>query len=122
MLFDFGGVAYYLYGMSQHAHREKMPNYLLQWEAIQIAKEKGCQIYDLWGAPDVFDESDSLWGVYRFKRGLGGQVVRRIGAWDLPLRPWIYKLYAHIWPRLMDVIRSRGRVSTREDASDFIGG
>ena len=23
-------------------------------------------------APDVFDESDSMWGVYRFKEGLGG--------------------------------------------------
>lgn len=122
MLFHFGRGAWYLYGMSQPAHREKMPNYLLQWEAIRTAKEKGCRIYDLWGAPDVFDKSDSLWGVYRFKRGLGGQVVRHIGAWDLPIRPWIYWLYAQVWPRIMDALRTRGRVSTREDASNFRGG
>ena len=122
MLFHFGMTAWYLYGMSQPTHREKMPTYLLQWEAIRAAKEKGCTVYDLWGAPDVFDETDTLWGVYRFKAGLGGQVVRHIGAWDLPLRPWIYRLYAQVWPRIMDTLRSRGRSSTRSDVRRFRDG
>jgi lipid II:glycine glycyltransferase (peptidoglycan interpeptide bridge formation enzyme) len=122
MLFHFGGMAWYMYGMSQPTHREKMPNYLLQWEAIRTAKEKGCVVYDLWGAPDTFDDNDPLWGVYRFKRGLGGQVVRHVGAWDLPLRPWMYRLYAQVWPRIMDAIRSRGRSSTRADARRFRDG
>ncbi len=116
MLFHFGGVAWYLFGMSRQVHREKMPNYQLQWEAIRTAKQKGCRMYDLWGAPGVFDESDSLWGVYRFKRGLGGKVARHIGAWDLPLRPWIYKLYTQTWPRVMDIMRLRGRGRTRHEA------
>ena len=34
LLFYFAGRAYYLYGMSTSAHRDKMPNHLLQWEAI----------------------------------------------------------------------------------------
>jgi lipid II:glycine glycyltransferase (peptidoglycan interpeptide bridge formation enzyme) len=71
-LFAFAGRAYYVYGMSREAHREKMPAYLLQWEVIKWAKAQGCATYDLWGAPDVFDQSDSLWGVFRFKEGLGG--------------------------------------------------
>jgi lipid II:glycine glycyltransferase (peptidoglycan interpeptide bridge formation enzyme) len=122
MLFHFGGMAWYLYGMSQPAHREKMPTYLLQWEAMRAAKAMGCTVYDLWGAPDVFEESDSLWGVYRFKSGLGGQVVRHIGAWDLPLRPWIYRLYAQVWPRIMDTLRWCGRSSTRADTRQFQDG
>ncbi len=28
-----------------------------------------------------------MWGVYRFKEGLGGEVVRFIGAWDYPVNP-----------------------------------
>jgi lipid II:glycine glycyltransferase (peptidoglycan interpeptide bridge formation enzyme) len=115
MLFHFGRVAWYLYGMSLPVHREKMPTYLLQWEAMRAAKEKGCAAYDLWGAPEVFDEGDPLWGVYRFKRGLGGEVVRHIGAWDLPLRPWIYKLYTQVWPRLIEVMRRGGEAQTRQD-------
>ena len=72
-LFMFAGRAYYVYGMSREAHREKMPTYLLQWEAMKRAKAAGCTVYDLWGAPETFDESDSMWGVYRFKEGLGGR-------------------------------------------------
>ena len=118
MLFTFGGSGWYLYGMSRPIHREKMPTYLLQWEAIRVAKSKGCTVYDLWGAPEVFDESDSLWGVYRFKRGLGGQVFRTIGAWDKPLRPFLFALYAQVWPRVMNLMRSRGRLRTQQDVGN----
>jgi lipid II:glycine glycyltransferase (peptidoglycan interpeptide bridge formation enzyme) len=113
-LFMFAGRAYYVYGMSRNAHREKMPTYLLQWEAMKYAKAHGCDVYDLWGAPEVFDESDSMWGVYRFKEGLGGEVVRTLGAYDFaPTKLW-YKLYADVMPRVLDVMRSRGREKTKQ--------
>ena len=113
-LFMFAGRAYYVYGMSRNLHREKMPTYLLQWEAMKRAKAAGCSMYDLWGAPEVFDESDSMWGVYRFKEGLGGEVVRTLGAYDFaPNKLW-YKLYADIMPRVLDVMRSRGKEKTKQ--------
>ena len=113
-LFAFAGRAYYVYGMSRNLHREKMPTYLLQWEAIKRAKASGCNAYDLWGAPKTFDESDSMWGVYRFKEGLGGEVVRTLGAYDFaPSRFW-YKLYTEIVPRVLDVMRSRGKEKTKQ--------
>ena len=113
-VFYFAARAWYLFGMSRDAHREKMPNHLLQWEAICRAKAAGCRIYDLWGAPDEFVESDPLWGVYRFKEGLGGELVRHLGAWDLPLRPFYYRLYTQTLPRLLDLMRSRGRAQTQQ--------
>ena len=113
-VFYFAGRAYYVYGMSRNAHREKMPTYLLQWEAMKRAKAKGCVAYDLWGAPEVFDESDSMWGVYRFKEGLGGQVVRTLGAWDFAPSPLWYKLYSDVMPRVLDVMRSRGKSKTKQ--------
>jgi lipid II:glycine glycyltransferase (peptidoglycan interpeptide bridge formation enzyme) len=116
-LFMFAGRAYYVYGMSRNVHREKMPTYLLQWEAMKIAKANGCVTYDLWGAPDVFDESDSMWGVYRFKEGLGGEVIRTLGAYDFAPNKILYKLYADIMPRVLDVMRSRGKEKTRQGLS-----
>jgi lipid II:glycine glycyltransferase (peptidoglycan interpeptide bridge formation enzyme) len=100
--FAFGDAACYMYGASSDEHRELMPTYLLQWEAMLWAKELGCRTYDLWGVPDEEEEileagftqrSDGLWGVYRFKRGFGGSLVRSIGAWDLVYAPWRYRLY-----------------------------
>ena len=113
-VFYFAGRAYYVFGMSRNAHREKMPAYLLQWEAMKRAKARGFGMYDLWGAPDVFDESDSMWGVYRFKEGLGGKVVRTLGAWDFAPNPFWFKIYSEIVPRVLDVMRSRGKTRTKQ--------
>jgi lipid II:glycine glycyltransferase (peptidoglycan interpeptide bridge formation enzyme) len=112
-LFAFAGRAYYVYGMSRDAHREKMPAYLLQWEAMRWAKARGCSIYDLWGAPDVFDESDSMWGVFRFKEGLGGYIVRTLGAWDFAPNPLWYAMYTRVMPKVLDFMRGRGKAKTQ---------
>ncbi len=98
----FGSTACYMYGASADERRNLMPTYLLQWEAMLWARTQGCRTYDLWGVPDEDEEvleadfskrDDGLWGVYRFKRGFGGRLVRSIGAWDrvyAPLRYWLY--------------------------------
>ncbi len=113
-LFYFSGQAVYLFGMSRDVHREKMPNALLQWEAMRRAKSFGCWSYNLWGAPDEFNESDGLWGVFRFKEGLGGDVLRTIGAWDYAPSPMFYRMYTEFLPRLMDIMRVRGKKQTRQ--------
>lgn len=102
MVFALGRRAWYFYGASGDAHREKMAPYLLQWEAMRWARAKGCTEYDLWGVPDEDEATleaqfeqrqDGLWGVYRFKRGFGGRLVRSVGAWDRIYRPLLYRLY-----------------------------
>jgi peptidoglycan pentaglycine glycine transferase (the first glycine) len=114
-LFYFAGKAWYLYGMSRQLHRDRMPNYLLQWKSMLTAREKGCKLYDLWGAPSEFTDNDPLWGVYRFKAGLGGKVVRTIGAWDYPVRPLLYRLYTQSLPRILQIMRRRGTNRTQEN-------
>jgi lipid II:glycine glycyltransferase (peptidoglycan interpeptide bridge formation enzyme) len=114
IIFRFARKAWYFYGMSSTGHRDKMPNYLLQWEAIRRAKAASCNEYDLWGAPDEFIETDPLWGVYRFKEGLGGTVHRHLGAWDLPVNRMLYRIYSKTLPGLLDIMRKRGTASTKQ--------
>jgi peptidoglycan pentaglycine glycine transferase (the first glycine) len=116
VLFFTADHAWYLFGMSGSEHRELMPNHLLQWTAITRAKQRGCKEYDMWGAPDNFHESDPMWGVFRFKQGLGGRVIRTIGAWDKPTHAGMYTLYTKILPRILDSMRRRGREETRRQA------
>ena len=97
-----GNRAYYLYGASTDEERNRMPTYLLQWEAMRWAKARGCEEYDLWGVPDE-DEAileanfesrhDGLWGVYRFKRGFGGELKRAAQALDRVYNPLVYWAY-----------------------------
>lgn len=107
ILFRFADRAWYMYGMSRNAHREKMPNYLLQWEAMRWAKSQGCTIYDLWGAPDELNEADSMWGVYKFKDGLGAQFAPHVGAYDFVVSRLGYWLYTVVMPRVLNVMRRR---------------
>ncbi|HKY83561.1 MAG TPA: peptidoglycan bridge formation glycyltransferase FemA/FemB family protein [Anaerolineales bacterium] len=108
MVFARGVGAWYFYGASTTAQRELMPTYLAQWEAMRWARRRGSEWYDLWGIPDASAEaleagfesrSDGLWGVYRFKRGFGGRWVQAPGAWELPIRPALYRLYRLFGPR-----------------------
>jgi len=105
ILYRYGTSCWYFYGASSALHREAMPNYALQWAALQWAKAQGCTVYDWWGAPSSFREDDRLWGVYEFKRGFRGQVVRHLGAWDYAPSPLLYRAYRDGLPRLRRLIR-----------------
>ena len=105
VMFHFGPKAWYFYGMSSNEERNRMPTYALQWAAIQWAKDHGYGTYDFWGAPDTFSEDNPMWGVYRFKDGFGGQVVRHIGAWDYVPNPALYWAYEHAMPRVLGAMR-----------------
>ncbi len=102
MVFALAARAWYFYGASSDRERNRMAPYLAQWEAMRWAQARGAATYDLWGVPDA-DEGkleaeferrrDGLWGVYRFKRGFGGRLVRTVGAWDRVYNPALYAAY-----------------------------
>lgn len=100
----------YLYSGADEAGLKSGANHLLEWHAMRWAKSLGCAEYDLWGIPDALgraaaetDESvraaleeaakaDPLIGVYRFKKGFGGRVVRYLPAYDRVLIAPLYGL------------------------------
>ena len=87
-----GKQAIYLYGASSNEQRHLMPNHLLQWEAIRWARQQGAAVYDFWGIPATDDQDEDMAGVYRFKSGWGGQVVRFLGAYEWEYRPLAMRL------------------------------
>lgn len=95
--------AYYLFGASGNQKRNLMPSHKLQWETMRWAQARNCSGYDLWGVPDEVgldadaptpEPATGLWGVWRFKNGFGGDIVRYTGAWD----------YSY-WPGLAAVVK-----------------
>ena len=118
MVFARGKRAWYFYGASTDESRNLMPTYLLQWEAMRWAKARGCEEYDLWGVPDEDEATleanfetrrDGLWGVYRFKRGFGGELRRAAGALDRVYNLPLYRLYLWRMSRVTtNALRSGG--------------
>ncbi len=102
IVFVNGPRAAYLYGASSNEERQRMPTYAVQWAAMRWARQRGCESYDLWGVPDYPEEEleaqfrgrdDGLWGVYRFKRGFGGQIQRTVGTADRVYNKIVHRLY-----------------------------
>ena len=87
-----GDKVWYLYGASSNEHRNLMPNYLVQWAMIQWAVAEGCRIYDLRGVSGFLDESNPLYGIYKFKKRFGGDLTEFIGEMDLVVKPLGFKL------------------------------
>ncbi|MCX6794249.1 MAG: peptidoglycan bridge formation glycyltransferase FemA/FemB family protein [Candidatus Gottesmanbacteria bacterium] len=95
----WGDEAIYHHGASIPS---KVPaSYLVQWEAIREAKNRGKKIYNFWGiAPD--DRINHPWrGITLFKTGFGGRQMEFMHAQDYPVSP------LYILPKTIELIRKR---------------
>jgi lipid II:glycine glycyltransferase (peptidoglycan interpeptide bridge formation enzyme) len=89
----------YYYGASEYAERASMAPYLLQWEAMQYCKRKGCATYDLLGIAPNDDALHAWYGVTRFKKQFGGEVVTYPREQEIVLKPLMRRLIG--WKRRM---------------------
>jgi lipid II:glycine glycyltransferase (peptidoglycan interpeptide bridge formation enzyme) len=94
-------MASYMYGASLSEYRQVMAPYLMHWEAIKIAKAKGCKFYDLL-AISPFDSSYQLpatsykhkyAGITRFKEQFGGMKYQTVGGWDMVYNKSLYNVF-----------------------------
>jgi lipid II:glycine glycyltransferase (peptidoglycan interpeptide bridge formation enzyme) len=114
MVLTWGKRAYYMYGASSNEQRHRMPTYLVQFRAMQWAREQGCESYDLWGIPDLDrssigpDMADAeqrgalstgMGGLYRFKRGFGGHEVRYVGTYEYVYNAVLCPMLHAVWQR-----------------------
>lgn len=88
-LFSFyGNKATYLHGASDYAARADMAPYLLQWTAINLARENSCLYYDFYGI------DEEKWpGVTRFKLGFGGRRFNYLGTFDIIFKRRLFSCY-----------------------------
>lgn len=93
ILIRLGTHAWYTYGASSAEKRNVRASNACQWAMIRDSLSAGCDIYDLRGITPTLDADDPHLGLIQFKVGTGGQAVRYVGEWDLPLRPLIYRAF-----------------------------
>lgn len=89
----FRETATYLFGASSDQYRNTMANYLLHWEAIRFAQQKGYQRYDFWGISDGTAYTKSWQGITRFKQGFAGQEIEYAGFYRKVFNPLVYSIY-----------------------------
>ncbi|MFA4966614.1 MAG: peptidoglycan bridge formation glycyltransferase FemA/FemB family protein [Candidatus Margulisiibacteriota bacterium] len=111
--FALGKRMWYMYGASKSSHRNVMPNHALHWEIIKRAKEEGFKLYDLWGIPSDPKPGHPLWGVYRFKKGFNGKLIKFVGCLDMVFDPLSYFLFDKglVWFKNLRSLVLKGKIS-----------
>ncbi len=88
-----GSYAWYSYGASTDERRDARASNALQWHMIRDCLADGMDVYDLRGISDTLDPEHHLYGLLRFKVGLGGEAVEYLGEWDYPVSPLLHRAF-----------------------------
>jgi lipid II:glycine glycyltransferase (peptidoglycan interpeptide bridge formation enzyme) len=84
-------LAFYHHGASSRKYSKIPTSYLLLWEAIKKAKQKGCKVFNFWGIAPTDSPKHPWAGLTLFKIGFGGEKKEYVKTKDLPLKKkyWI---------------------------------
>lgn len=86
MIIFWSGIAFYHQAASRNKFSKLSIPYLLQWEAIKEAKNRGYSIYDFWGFTDPEKFRNHPWsGPTLFKMGFGGYKQEFVKTQDFVL-------------------------------------
>lgn len=83
----------YYYGASSDQMRNLMAPYLIQWKAIQAAKNKNCKFFDFLGVSPPDDYNDRLSNVTEFKLKFGGKMIKFNPSFNIIHNKFIYNFY-----------------------------
>lgn len=92
-------IAFYHHGASSQKYPKIPVSYLLLWEAIKKAKERGCERFNFWGICDLNNKKHPWYGLSLFKVGFGGEKKEYVKTQDLPISPKYWLNY------LIEIIR-----------------
>jgi len=103
-------ICFYHHSGSLSKYNKIPVSYLLQWEAIKEAKNRGCKLYNFWGiAPDIKNELEAQkskhpWaGLSLFKMGFSGSIKEYVKTQD-------YVISTKYWLNyIIEKIRKRKR-------------
>lgn len=98
-----GSKSTYKDGASVRAKTAYGASHALQWEVMRWANEHGATVHDLCGAPpsdQAGDRDHPLYGIGQFKRSFAPEITDYAGAFDLPLKPRAFQIWAQIGDRL----------------------
>lgn len=96
----YGNKEWYLYGGSLNEHRNLMSTYLLQWEMIKQAIQRGMDCYDFRGVCAT-SETDYNEGLYRFKKGFNADFIEFIDMYKV-YNKFIYFIFQKCAYKLKD--------------------
>lgn len=99
----FGNKSVYKDGASLRERPVYGVSHLLQWHVIKWAKENGATVHDFCGSPpsdQIKNPDHPFYGFGRFKTSFNKKVTDFVGAYDIVVRPYRYRLWVQFGERI----------------------
>ena len=97
-------IGFYHHGASSKKYPKIPVSYLVLWEAIREAKDRGCQKFNFWGIAPIESLKGHPWeGLTLFKIGFGGYKKEYLKTQDFPISKKYWLCY------LIEKIRKKKR-------------
>lgn len=105
-----GAKATYKDGASSRQKTAYGASHFLQWKAIEWAKKRGATVYDFCGAPpadQINNTSHVYYGIGRFKTSFNKEVTEYVGAYDVVVKPFQYKVWTVLTEHVIGALYAR---------------
>ena len=94
----YGDKVWTIHGGNSSLLRSMNSNYLIYFEIIKDAVEEGYKTIDFFGTSFNPSENDPEYGIWLFKKRLGGEYTEFIGEFDYIFKKFIYKMFNLLIP------------------------
>ena len=105
----YGDKVWTIHGGNHSMLRSMNSNYLIYYEIIKDAVEEGYKTIDFFGTSYNPSQDDPEYGIWLFKKRLGGEYTEFIGEFDYIFKKGTYKLFKILIPihRKLSKIKSK---------------
>lgn len=93
MFMLYGDETIYLFSGSYDELNEFGGQYLIQWDVIKYAINKGYRRHNFFGIMNFQNKNDKDYGIYLFKRGFNGYVEELIGEYTIYTKGLVSSIY-----------------------------
>lgn len=111
----YGDKVWTIHGGNNSILRSLNSNYLIYFEIIKDAVEEGYKTIDFFGTSFNPSQEDPEYGIWLFKKRLGGEYTEFIGEFDYVFKKFTYKMFNLLIPIHRKLSKSKSKKKNKQD-------
>ena len=115
----FGDKVWTIHGGNSSKLRQLNSNYLIYYKIIEDTKEENYKTIDFFGTSYNPEEKDPEYGIYLFKKRLGGEYTEFIGEFDLITNKPMYFIFNKLIPIYRKLVKRKNRKEIKNETSKY---
>ena len=115
LIVHYGNKSWALYAANDMDYKRLYANYLVYEKQIRDSKDRGMEIFDVFGTIGDPSSDNHLVGLHDFKKKWGGEYTEFIGEFDYITNKFMYFVYKTLIPIRHKIINKRLKKTINDD-------